>query len=329
MPQRYDDILAFLEVVKAGSFTAAGARLGLAKSVVSDRVRNLENALGVELLRRTTRRVAPTDRGAELFETLSPLVQGVSDAVEAAARHDGPLTGRLRMTAPISFGMAYLTPVLAAFAQAHPQLEIALDFDDRAVDIIGAGYDLALRIGRLTDSALMARKLCDSERVVCCSPEYLRRHGRPKSIEDLAQHATIDYANLHASRLWRFEPANAGDAPRVVETSSRLVVNNGEAMRDMAIAGLGIIVLPRFIVAAALRSGALVEALPADETGIRPLPDAIYAVYPPTRHMPRKLRAMIDHLAQAFAGTPPWAQPVTPAKSARKLSPKPVRSRRA
>ena len=174
MTQRYDDILAFIEVVKAGSFTAAGARLALAKSVISDRVRNLENALGVELLRRTTRSVTPTERGIELFETLNPLVQGVTEAVDAAASADGPLTGRLRMSAPISFGMRYLTPVIAGFARAHPQLEIALDFDDRAVDIIGAGYDLALRIGRLTDSALMARKLCDSDRVVCCSPAYAK-----------------------------------------------------------------------------------------------------------------------------------------------------------
>ncbi|MCW0232778.1 MAG: LysR family transcriptional regulator [Ferrovibrio sp.] len=316
MTQRYDDILAFLEVVKAGSFTAAGARLALAKSVISDRVRNLENALGVELLRRTTRSVTPTERGAELFDSLNPLVQALDEAVDTASAAHGPLTGRLRMSAPISFGMRYLTPVIAGFARAHPQLEIALDFDDRAVDIIGAGYDLALRIGRLTDSSLMARKLCDSDRVVCCSPAYAKQHGLPKSVEDLAQHATIDYANLHASRLWRFEPAAPGGEPRVVETSSRIVVNNGEAMRDMAMAGLGIIVLPRFIVAEALNSGALVEALP----DICPVPDAIYAVYPPTRHMPRKLRAMVDHLAAGFAGTPPWlaAKPVAKAGKPRR-----------
>lgn len=312
MTQRYDDILAFLEVVKAGSFTAAATRLGVAKSVVSDRVRNLENSLRVELLRRTTRQVAPTERGRELFETLSPLADGIAQAVDDAAHADGPLLGRLRMTAPISFGVEYLTPVITQFALKHPQLEIALDFDDRAVDIIGAGYDLALRIGRLGDLALMARKLCDSDRVVCCSPAYARKHGTPKTLADLAGHASIDYANAHASRLWRFEPEAAGGEPRVVETSSRLVVNNGEAMRDMAIAGLGIIVLPRFILARAIESGALIELLPQ----IRPLPDAIHAVYPPSRHMPRKLRAMIDHLAASFAGTPPWLRPA--AKSGKK-----------
>jgi DNA-binding transcriptional LysR family regulator len=310
MTHRHDDILAFLEVVKAGSFTAAGARLAVAKSVISDRVRNLENTLGVELLRRTTRKVTPTERGQDFFDRMAPLVQAMADAVDAASDAEGPLTGRLRMTAPISFGMAYLTPVITAFARQHAGLEIALDFDDRAVDIVGQGYDLALRIGRLGDSALMARKLCDSDRVVCCSPNYARRHGRPKTLDDLLQHATIDYANAHASRLWSFAPPTPGPgkqntAPRSIETRSRIVVNNGEAMRDMAIAGLGIIVLPRFIVAKALRSGDLIEALP----DVTPLPDAIYAVYPPVRHMPRKLRAMLDHLAASFAGTPPWLAP--------------------
>lgn len=319
MTHRHDDILAFIEVVKAGSFTAAGARLAVAKSVVSDRVRNLENALGVELLRRTTRKVTPTERGQDFFDRMAPLVQAMADAVDAASDAEGPLTGRLRMTAPISFGMAYLTPVISSFAKQHPELEIALDFDDRAIDITGQGYDLALRIGRLSDSALMARKLCDSDRVVCCSPTYATQHGLPKTLQDLSQHATIDYANAHASRLWSFAPTRPGpgkhDAgPRVIETRSRIVANNGEAMRDMAIAGLGIIVLPRFIVAAALESGALIEALPPDTTGVAPVPDAIYAVYPPARHMPRKLRAMIDHLAAAFAGTPPWDRPAKKAK---------------
>lgn len=320
MTHRHDDILAFLEVVKAGSFTAAGARLAVAKSVISDRVRNLENALGVELLRRTTRRVTPTERGQDFFDQMAPLVQAMTDAVDAASDAEGPLTGRLRMTAPISFGMEYLTPVITAFARQHTALEIALDFDDRAVDIVGQGYDLALRIGRLGDSSLMARKLCDSDRVVCCSPDYARAHGRPKDIDDLLRHATIDYANAHASRLWSFAPSTPGGSPRTVETRSRIVVNNGEAMRDMAIAGLGLIVLPRFIVAKALQSGDLIDALPPESTGVTPMPDAIYAVYPPVRHMPRKLRAMLDHLAASFAGTPPWLTPgVKPAmKKARR-----------
>lgn len=306
MPHRYEDILAFLEVVKAGSFTAAAERLKLSKSVVSDRVRGLEDALGVELLRRTTRSVIPTERGRDFFETLQPLVAQLDEAVDAASAADGPLTGRLRITGPMSFGLLHLVPAITAFAKANPELEIALDFDDRAIDIVGQGYDLAVRIGRLGDSSLVARRLCDSPRVVCCSPDYAKLHGLPREPADLAEHACIDYANIHSSRLWSFEPEKPGGPPRVVETRSRIVVNNGEAMRDMAIAGVGVILLPRFIVADALADGRLIEALPKTS----PLCDTIYAVYAPTRHMPRKLRALVDHLAATFSGTPPWLKPM-------------------
>lgn len=302
MTHRYDDILAFLEVVKAGSFTAAAERLKLSKSVVSDRVRALEDALGVELLRRSTRQVTPTDRGREFFDSLSPLVQQLEQAVEQVSAADGPLTGHLRITAPMTFGTMHLSPVVASFAKLHPALEIALDLDDRVVDILDAGYDLAVRIGRLENSALRARKLCDSRRVVCCSPAYARRVGQPASVAELAEHQCIDYANVHAGRLWRFEPRQPGGKTQVVETRSRLVANNGEVMRDMAVAGLGIAILPLFIVAEQLRRKQLIQVLP-DEV---PLADSLYAVYRPTRHMPRKLRDFIDHLVAAFAAAP-WS----------------------
>lgn len=305
MTHRYEDILAFLEVVKAGSFTAAAERLKLSKSVISDRVRGLEDALGVELLRRTTRRVTPTDRGREFFDSLSPLVQLLEQAVEQVSAADGPLTGHLRITAPMTFGTMHLSPVVASFAKLHPALEIALDLDDRVLDILDAGYDLAVRIGRLEDSALRARKLCDVRRVVCCSPAYARRVGHPNSIAELAEHQCIDYANVHAGRLWRFEPRQPGGRMQAVETRSRLVANNGEVMRDMAVAGLGITILPLFIVAEQLRRKQLIRVLP-DEV---PLPDSLYAVYRPTRHMPRKLRDFIDHLVAAFTAAP-WSEQV-------------------
>lgn len=313
MTHRYEDILAFLEVVKTGSFTAAAERLKLSKSVVSDRVRGLEDALGVELLRRTTRSVRSTERGRDFFDSLQPLVAQFDEAVDAASAADGPLTGRLRITGPMSFGMLHLVPMITVFAKAHPELEIALDLDDRAVDIIGQGYDLAVRIGRLADSSLVVRRLCDSPRVLCCSPDYAKRHGLPREPADLAEHASIDYANIHSSRLWSFEPAARGEPPRVVATRSRIVVNNGEAMRDMAIAGMGMVLLPRFIVADALNGGSLIEVMP----DAPPLCDTIYAVYAPTRHMPRKLRALVDHLIASFSGTPVWMKPAS-AKSVKK-----------
>jgi len=188
----------------------------------------------------------------------------------------------------------------------HPSLELALDLDDRFIDLVGNGYDMAIRIGRLRESSLIARKLCLSRRVVCCSPAYAQARGPPTSIEDVSAHECIDYANVHSRRLWQFEPQASGGEPRSVITRSRIVVNNGEAMRDMAIAGLGLAILPLFIAAESLRKGALIRALP----GAVPLPDTIHAVYPSARHVPRKVRALIDHLVHVFSDAPPWERDV-------------------
>jgi DNA-binding transcriptional LysR family regulator len=303
MKWRFDDMATFLAVVETGGITAAAARLNLSKSVVSKRVADLEAALGAELLRRSARGVVPTDRGAALHDRLRPLLVQLDDAVEQASTQAGALRGRLRMTAPMSFGTMYLGPVLAAFAGSHPELELALDLDDRIIDLVCNGYDMAIRIGRLEDSSLVARKLCPSRRVVCCSPAYARENGLPARIEDLAAHQCIDYANVHAGRLWRFESSRPGAAPRSVMAHSRIVANNGEMMRDMALAGLGLAILPLFIIHEQLREGTLVDALAA----AAPLPDTIYAVYPPTRHVSRRVRAMVDYLVAAFGDKPPWA----------------------
>ncbi|HZU91638.1 MAG TPA: LysR family transcriptional regulator [Stellaceae bacterium] len=302
MKSRFDDILTFLQVVEAGGITAAAVRLNISKSVVSKRIGELESRLGAELLRRSTRRVVPTDRGAAFYEKMRALVAEFDNAVEQASLRTGALQGRLRITAPMSFGTAHLGPVLAAFARRHPGLELALDLDDRIVDLVDNGYDMAIRIGRLRDSSLVARKLCLSRRIVCCSPDYARERGLPASIEDLSAHPCIDYAHVQAGRLWQFEPSRPGGTPRAVTARSRITANNGEIMRDMALAGLGLAVLPLFIVHEQLRQGTLVNALPAAV----PLADTIYAVYPPTRYVSRRVRALIDHLAAALGGTPPW-----------------------
>jgi DNA-binding transcriptional LysR family regulator len=302
MKSHFDDVLTFIQVVEAGSITAAAARLNISKSVVSKRIGDLENRLGVELFRRSTRRVVPTDSGAALYEKMRALVAEFDNAVDEASLRTGALRGRLRITAPMSFGTMHLGPVLAAFARSHPELELTLDLDDRIIDLVGGGYDMAIRIGRLQDSSLVARKLCLSRRIVCCSPFYARARGLPASIEDLSAHQCIDYAHVQAGRLWQFEPLKPGGKPRAVMARSRITANNGEIMRDMALAGLGLAVLPLFIVHEQLRRGTLINALAAAV----PLPDTIYAVYPPTRHISRRVRALIDHLAVALGDTPPW-----------------------
>lgn len=302
MRWRFEDVTAFVEVVETGSITGAARRLGLSKSVVSKRVSDLEEGLGVTLLRRTTRSVLPTDQGLLLHERMRALLVQLDSTVDELAEDSGRLRGRLRVAGPMSFGTLFLAPVLLAFAERHSELELDLHFDDRFVDLAAEGFDVAVRIGRLPSSSLVTRRLCGSRRVVCCSPAYAERHGMPERLEDLPAHCCIEYAHAPGSRLWQFEPARPGDEPRSVIVRGRLSANDGGTMRTAVEAGLGIAVLPLFIAAESLRRGSLVPVLP----GLRPLPDTVHAVWPPARHLPPRTRALIDHLRGAFAGVPPW-----------------------
>lgn len=309
MRYRFDDIATFVQVVESGSLTAAATRLNLSKSVVSERITHLERSLGVDLLRRSSRRVVPTDKGAAFYERARAILQQLEEsAVEITDAPDSAISGSLCISAPMSFGTMYLGATLLDFAAAHPGLSIGLDLDDRLVDLAGKGFDLAVRIGSLGDSSLIARRLALSRRVVCCSPAYAERMGRPKSLDDLSQHESIGYTLRAARDLWQFEPLRPKGTPRAVTMHSRITVNNGEVMRDAAIAGLGLALLPLFIVAEALRDRRLIDALPSE----RPVSDTVSAVYPATRHVPRKVRLLVDHLVAAFSGDLPWEQSVTP-----------------
>jgi DNA-binding transcriptional LysR family regulator len=199
----------------------------------------------------------------------------------------------------MSFGNLYLGQMLFGLMEQHPRLDVALDLDDRFVDLVGRGYDLGIRIGRLADSALVGRKLADSRRMTVCSPAYAERHGRPRVPDDLRNHACIGYANAATTHVWQFQSPSGEAMP--LNVAGRFVANNAEAIRDAAIAGLGICVLPRFALCDALRAGSLVEVLP----DFAPVPDVIRAVYPRTRHLPRRVRAVVDHLARELAD-PPW-----------------------
>jgi DNA-binding transcriptional LysR family regulator len=300
MRYSFDNIAAFVQVVESGSISAAALRLNLAKSVVSKRIADLEAELGVELLHRSTRGVTATDKGIAFHKRAREIMRDLDQAADEVTDRSDDLCGQLRITAPMSFGTMYLSPMLFQLLARHPRLEVALNLDDRLVDILVEGYDLAIRIARLRDSSLVARKLAVSRRVVCCSPEYAKRHGLPSSLDDIVAHSCIGYANTHSSQLWQFESRD-GTEPRSLTVRSRIVANNGEAMRDAAIAGLGLAVLPLFIVADALGKGELINALPHE----RPADDAVYALYPHTRHVAQKVRAIIDYLVQALAD-PPW-----------------------
>jgi DNA-binding transcriptional LysR family regulator len=316
MKWRFDDILTFMSVVEAGSMTSAAARLKVSKSVISKRISDLEAALRVELFHRSTGSVKPTELAGSLYERIVPLIEAISEATESVSQHSECLTGRLRIIAPVSLGISFLGRVVAHFARRHPELEIAVDYEDRLVNLTRGGYDLGIRIGDLKEASLKARKLCDCTRIVCCSPDYAANWGLPKSVAELGQHTCIDYAGVRSSDLWQFDTEAKGGKAVSVLMRSRIIANNFEAMRDMAIAGLGFVLLPEFVAAAPLREGSLISALPH----ATPRPYTISAVYPYTRHVSSKVRKFIDHLVAAFVPPLPWHREFAGSRTAERTS---------
>jgi DNA-binding transcriptional LysR family regulator len=301
MRYKLEDILTFLTVIEAGGLTAAARRLGVAKSVASKRISDLEGGLGATLLRRSARGVVATDAGAAFYGRARGILAELDDAASSAAG-TGELSGLIRVAGPLSFGTLHLAPVLVDFLARHPRVELALHLNDRVVDIIHEGYDLAVRIGRLKDSSLVAKKLAECKRVLCCSPAYARHAGLPSTLDNLKDHACIGYANVPIGERWLFEAERRGGQQRSILVRPRLTVDNGEAIRDAAIAGMGLTVLPTFLVADALRAGKLLPVL--QDTPV--VSDGIFVVYPPDRYLSIKLRALIEHLTarERFGGRP-------------------------
>lgn len=299
MTASLDDLVSlalFARVVEAGSFTAAARALGLSKSAVSARVARLEDRLGARLLHRTTRRLSLSQAGAALYERAARMVAAANDAAELAEGTSREPRGRLRISAPVTLAQMFLGPVLAEFLRAQPSVQIDLDASDRMVDLVAEGFDLAVRIANLRDSSLVARKLATDRLVVVGSPSYLARAGTPRSVADLAQHNCLRYAQVSGSAEWGFRGFER--VRQVVE--GNLVVSDGTVLREAAAAGLGLAVLPAFMVAAELASRRLVpvlEELPRREIGI-------FAVYPHRRNVPAKVRAFVDFLVARFARAP-------------------------
>ena len=302
MKWRFDDLLTFLDVMETGSVTATGARLNLSKSVVSKRISDLEGALGIELFQRSPRKLLASDNARDFVERIRPLIREIIEATDTVGERHSAIRGSLRIAAPMSFGTLYLGRMIADFARQYPDLEVAVEFDDRMVDLVRRGYDVGIRIGILKDSSLIARKLCTDARIICCSPDFAVANGLPETLEELSSFNCIDYSNVNTSQLWQFENPASPNEPTSVAMHGRIVANNGEAMRDMAIAGLGLVLLPMFIAADALRAGTLIPVL----SEVSPLPYKIYAVYPSTRHVSAKVRAFVDHLVRHIGDPPIW-----------------------
>jgi len=290
----------FVGVVEAGSITGAAERLGIAKSAVSRRLADLEERLSVQLFRRTTRRLNLTDTGRGFYERCVRLLADIEEAELAVSQEHGTLCGRLRVAVPLSFGLGHLGPAMDAFLRTHPEVEFDLDLNDRQVDLLAEGFDLAVRIADLQDSSLIARSLAPVRHVVCASPAYLAEHGTPASPAELAGHNCLVYTNAPTPEIWEYvDPAGR---PNRVRVRARLQANNGDCLRHAAEDGHGIVLGPSFILYRSIERGELRPIL----TGYQWPTLHAYAVYPRTRHLSRRVRAFVDFLAERFAGVPYW-----------------------
>ncbi|GAB5340524.1 LysR family transcriptional regulator [Pseudomonas fluorescens] len=290
----FEDMRLFCQVMESGSFTAAAEQLGLSKQFVSRRLIQLEDRLGVRLLNRSTRRLDVTPLGQSYYESALRLLGEVEQVEQGIAGQNSEPRGTLRLSAPLSFAMAHLGCLLPLFLQRHPHVSVEVDLSDRPVDLIGEGYDLVLRIGTLEDSTLIARRIGSVERVYCASPEYLAQRGTPLKPDDLGDHDCLPYG--HGRQVqWRFLSKGKVQS---VNVSGRMRVNNGELLRDTAIAGLGVTYLPTFIVADALQDGRLVTVLEA----FAPEALTLSAVYPQHRQSARPVQALVEFLRERLAG---------------------------
>lgn len=296
-----NDMLLFAQVVKARSFSGAALRLGISKSRVSKAVARLETELGVRLLQRSTRRLSLTEVGEAYFEHCDRILDELALADNTVSSLHQEPRGRLKFSAPVAFSTLHVAPALPDFMAQYPDVSVDMTISDRLVDLVEEGYDLALRIAPEPGLNLVARRLAPIRRKICASPSYLARRGIPRVPEDLVGHNCLDYTYMNAQGFWHLQGPQ-GDAS--VAVSGTLRINDDEALSQAVLGGLGLALLPTFIIGSELQAGRLVEVLP----GYVPVERFIYAVHLPNRHLPLKVRAFVDFLQQRFGDDPYWDQ---------------------
>lgn len=293
----FQGVAIFVEVVNQGSFSGAAISLQVSKSHVSKQIGLLEDRLGVRLLNRTTRQMSLTNDGQAFYERCQRIMRELEEAEAAVTSHHEEPHGVLKISVPMTFGVRWLSPQISSFIAAHAALELDLDFSDRRVDIIEEGFDVVLRIGTLADSSFYARQVAPSQRFLVASPTYIAARGRPTRPEDLSTHDCLLYAYQTGGASWRLGQKR----DHIVAVDGRVRANNGEALRDAACSGLGIALLPDFIVYKDLDEGRLVTCLESyNEPAM-----GIWALYPHARHLTAKVRAFIDFMVATFE-SPPW-----------------------
>ena len=297
---RFENMTTFIRVVEAGSITGAAERLGAAKSAVSRRLKGLEAHLGVELFHRTTRRMNLTETGRDFYHQSVRILEDVLEAELSTSQAHGTLKGSLKVALPSSFGLMHMGPAINEFLHEHPEVEFDLDFNDREVDLMQEGFDLAIRIANLPDSSLIARRLAPIRAVICASPGYLEKMGVPQSLDELINHRCLVYSLLPDFEHWHLVSEEGG----VVKTKIHpyLKSTTGEFLRDAAVKGQGIILVPSFIAYKEIERGELVQLF----TEYKPPQIDAFAIYPQTRHLSKRVRTFVDFLVKRFEGTPYW-----------------------
>lgn len=298
---RVGDLALFLRVLDLGSITAAAHSLDLSVAVASQRLKRLEKELGVRLLHRTTRRLHPTPEGAALAEQGRVLVEELETLGAGLREAAQEIAGTLRMTMSASFGRQYVSPRLPAFLARHPKLRLSIHLSDNVVDLVSEGFDLAIRIGALDDSRLVARRIAPNRRVLCASPDYLHRRGRPRTPDELADHdCLLLFGSGGRQDVWRLGTTTGGEV--AVRVQGRIESNFGEVLRDASLAGEGIMIHSLWHVADDLRAGRLEVLLPDYPLATT----AISAVMPQRRLVPPRVRAFTEFLIEEFGDDPPW-----------------------
>jgi len=291
---RLTEMEAFATVVDQGGFTDAARKMGISKSAVSKHVSSLESRLGARLLNRTTRRVSPTEIGLAYYDRARRVLNDAGEADALVSSMQSAPSGLLRISVATDFGVNHMSPILGDFLADYPDITVNMVLNNRYVELISEGFDLAIRIGEMEDSSLRARKLTETAKRLIAAPGYFEQYGRPEKIDDLNEHKLLHYSNQSAGNVWKLT-APSGEK-RQVRTQGWLTVNDGQSLLNACVSGLGIAYLPSFLYAEALAEGLVEEAMPA----LPPESQGIYAVYPPGRYTQPKVRTFIDFLVEAF-----------------------------
>ncbi|MCK5649406.1 MAG: LysR family transcriptional regulator [Gammaproteobacteria bacterium] len=296
---RLNSMSLFVEVAKSNSFTATADKIGISRAQVSKSVMQLEKHLGARLLNRTTRRISLTETGRIYYERCNAILQDIEEIEGIASEQTSTPHGTLTLNVPTSFGILHLNEAISVYIKHYPQVQISLSLADRFVDVVAEGFDLVIRIAELEDSSLIARKIAPCQLVLCASPDYIKKNGEPGVPQDLAIHNCLTYSNNLKPDIWELQGV---DGKESIKVSGSISADNGDILKTAAVSGLGITLLPTFIVGSEFCSGQLQQVLPDYYSS----EISIYAIFPSRRYLSAKVRTFVDFLSDYFGETPYW-----------------------